>query len=355
MVEIRAARPGDLPQIWALVRRAVLHMNQLGNPQWGADYPTRALYAGDIRRGELYAACAPGGAILGVACINQSTAPEYDAVPWAWIGPAGCVHRAAVDPAAQRQGVASALLDFAETWARREGLRALHADTYSLNHAMQALFVKRGYAKRGAVSLRGRPLPYPCFEKLLPAGTFGKAGENMKKLLVIVDYQKDFVDGALGFPGAEALDEGIARRAQAYRDNGDDVVFTLDTHQSDYSQTQEGRKLPPLHCLQGSEGWALYGQVGAQAGPEELRFEKPAFPSLALAEWLKGRDYGQVELCGLVSHICVLTNAVMVKAALPEAEILVDAALTASYDPVLHEKALDVLEGIQVTVSNRRA
>ncbi|MBU5436055.1 cysteine hydrolase family protein [Pseudoflavonifractor sp. MSJ-37] len=175
----------------------------------------------------------------------------------------------------------------------------------------------------------------------------------MKKLLIVVDYQKDFVDGALGFPGAERLDSLIAQRIADYRAAGDDVAFTYDTHGSDYAHTQEGRKLPPAHCLFGTPGWELYGETGAAHLPGDPVFRKPTFPSLELAEWLKGRSYAQVELCGLVSHICVLTNAVMVKAALPETEILVDARLTASYDPALHEKALDVLEGIQITVTHR--
>ena len=176
----------------------------------------------------------------------------------------------------------------------------------------------------------------------------------MKKLLIVVDYQNDFVDGALGFPGAEKLDGPIAARISEYRANGDDVYFTLDTHQSDYLNTQEGRKLPVAHCIENSGGWQLYGQTAEAAWAGDKTFPKPTFPSLELGKWLEGKAYGQVELCGLVSHICVLTNAVIVKAALPEAEIVVDADLTASYDPVLHEKALDVLEGIQVTVLNRK-
>lgn len=175
----------------------------------------------------------------------------------------------------------------------------------------------------------------------------------MKKLLIVVDYQKDFVDGALGFAGAEALDKPIAQRIAAYHAAGNDVVFTLDTHGADYAHTQEGRKLPVPHCLFGEAGWELYGSTAAARGDGDCVFRKPAFTSLELAEWLKGRSYAQVELCGLVSHICVLSNAVMVKAALPEAEILVDARLTASFDPALHEKALDILEGLQVTVTNR--
>ena len=175
----------------------------------------------------------------------------------------------------------------------------------------------------------------------------------MKKLLIVVDYQVDFVDGALGFAGAERLDGPIAAKIAEYRAAGNDVVFTYDTHGANYAATQEGHKLPVAHCIAGSAGWELYGETGKVASPDDLRFRKPTFPSLELAEWLKGRAYQQVELCGLVSHICVLSNAVMVKAALPETEIVVDAALTASYDPVLHEKALDVLEGLQITVLHR--
>lgn len=175
----------------------------------------------------------------------------------------------------------------------------------------------------------------------------------MKRLLIVVDYQRDFVEGALGFPGAEALDGPIADRIAAYRAAGDDVAFTLDTHGPDYPATEEGQWLPAAHCLRGSPGWSLYGRTGEARRPEDPVFEKETFPSLALGEWLRERDYGQVELCGLVSHICVLSNAVMVKAALPNAHITVDARLTASYDPALHQKVLDVLEGIQIAVLHR--
>lgn len=175
----------------------------------------------------------------------------------------------------------------------------------------------------------------------------------MKELLIVVDYQKDFVDGALGFPGAETLDGPIAARIAACRASGGDVVFTMDTHGTDYSATMEGKKLPAAHCLKDTPGWQLYGQVGASLQSGEPVFEKNTFPSLDLADWLRERNYDSVELCGLVSHICVLSNAVMVKAALPNAAITVDARLTASYDPDLHQKALDVLEGIHITVANR--
>lgn len=176
---------------------------------------------------------------------------------------------------------------------------------------------------------------------------------TVKELLIVVDYQKDFVDGALGFAGAEALDDLIAQRIAQVRAGGGDVIFTMDTHGADYADTMEGKKLPVAHCLKDTPGWQLYGQVGASLLPGDPVFEKETFPSLDLADWLRERDYDAVELCGLVSHICVLSNAVMVKAALPNAAITVDARLTASYDPALHQKALDVLEGIHITVTDR--
>ncbi len=222
----------------------------------------------------------------------------------------------------------------------------------------------------------------------------------MKELLIVVDYQKDFVDGALGFPGAETLDGPIAARMAQVRAGGGDVIFTMDTHGDDYAATVEGTKLPVPHCrkdtpgwqlygqvgaalrpgdpvfeketfpsldladwlrereydaveLCGLVGWQLYGQVGAALRPGDPVFEKETFPSLDLADWLREREYDAVELCGLVSHICVLSNAVMVKAALPNAHITVSARRTASYDPDLHQKALDVLEGIHITVTDR--
>lgn len=175
----------------------------------------------------------------------------------------------------------------------------------------------------------------------------------MKKLLLVVDYQQDFVDGALGFPGAEALDSLIVEKINTYRAAGDDVAFTMDTHAPDYLHTQEGRKLPIPHCAAGTEGWELYGATAQAARAEDPRFSKPTFPSLELANWLRERGYAQVELCGLVSYICVVSNAVMVKAALPEAEILVDARCIAGPDPRFHQAALDILSCIQVTVTRK--
>ena len=176
----------------------------------------------------------------------------------------------------------------------------------------------------------------------------------MKKLLVVVDYQNDFVDGALGFPGAEKLDALICKKIAQYRaDDDSDIIFTLDTHGKNYLSTQEGRNLPTPHCIAGTHGWELYGKTGEMYMDEDTVIEKPAFGSLELMDIADENAYEQIELVGLVSNICVLSNAVLLKTALPEAEIIVDAACTASFDPALHEKCLDVLEGIQIKVINR--
>lgn len=175
----------------------------------------------------------------------------------------------------------------------------------------------------------------------------------MKKLLIVVDFQKDFVDGALGFPGAEKLEEPICRKLAEYQANGWDIAFTYDTHGEDYLETQEGRKLPVPHCVKGTEGWKLYGAVSQYDTGSVHRFLKPAFGSPELALFAAGGGYDEVEFCGLVSNICVLSNAVQVKAALPEARIRVDARCTDSFDKALHEKALDVMEGLQIEVYGR--
>lgn len=172
----------------------------------------------------------------------------------------------------------------------------------------------------------------------------------MKQALIVVDYQNDFVTGSLGFPEAAALRQPISQKIEQAREAGADIIFTYDTHDDGYSTTQEGKKLPVPHCLKGSDGWKLDPAIEVLRRPEDPVFEKGAFGSFELAAFLKGKQYGQIELCGVVSNICVISNAVLAKAALPEAEIIVDASCTASNDPVLHQKAMDVMSGLQIIV-----
>lgn len=175
----------------------------------------------------------------------------------------------------------------------------------------------------------------------------------MKKLLIVVDYQNDFVSGSLGFDGGKAIESNIAEKIRTYRAEGNDILFTLDTHGADYRFTEEGKHLPVEHCMKGSNGWELYGSVAALRQPEDVCFEKATFPSLQLGEYLSGKDYDAIELVGLVSNICVLSNAVIAKAALPNAHIVVDASCTASADEELHQKALDVMGGLHIEVIHR--
>jgi nicotinamidase-related amidase len=175
----------------------------------------------------------------------------------------------------------------------------------------------------------------------------------MKKLLIVVDYQNDFVTGSLGFPKAEMLEELICRKIALYRNAGNDIVFTLDTHGGDYLETMEGKKLPVPHCSRSTEGWQLYGKVAALKAPKDVVFEKPTFGSAGLMAYLMDHDYDSIELCGLVTNMCVLANAVIVKTARPDADIIIDASCTASFDESMHEKALEVLAGIHCTILNR--
>lgn len=169
----------------------------------------------------------------------------------------------------------------------------------------------------------------------------------MKKLLIVVDYQNDFVCGSLGFDKAAALEEGILKKIAEYEN--DEIIYTLDTHGKNYMSTREGRNLPVAHCIKGTPGHGLYGRV-KDALIGKIFFEKNTFPSLELGKFLEGKAYNIIELCGLVSNICVLSNAVIAKAACPEAEIIVDSSLTASSDTALHKKALDVMRGLHITV-----
>lgn len=181
---------------------------------------------------------------------------------------------------------------------------------------------------------------------------------SKKKVLVVVDYQKDFVDGALGFESAKNLDEGIAALMKEYAEDEDGVIYcTFDTHSQDYLETQEGKKLPVEHCIEGTWGWELYGKVQEMEIMYPMkctRIKKPTFGSLKLGGKLRtlNHDYGveSITLVGVVTNMCVISNAVMAKAACPEAEIIIKKDLVDSFDKDLHQKALDVMASMQMTV-----
>ena len=179
---------------------------------------------------------------------------------------------------------------------------------------------------------------------------FERDGLTVSKCLIVVDYQYDFVVGTLGFPGAAAIERGIAEKIRQYRECSGEVIFTLDTHGEDYLNTQEGRNLPVPHCLQNTAGHELYGEPAALALDTDLKFIKNTFGSDELFLYLKRVKFESIELVGLVSNICVISNAILAKAAQPETPIIVDAKCTAGNDPRLHQAALDVMSGLQIEV-----
>lgn len=172
----------------------------------------------------------------------------------------------------------------------------------------------------------------------------------MRKCLIVVDYQNDFVTGSLGFEKAEQLDGRIADKIENYRNDSWEIVFTFDTHEEDYLQTNEGRNLPVKHCIKGTDGHKLYGKTAKMLKENDKCFYKPSFGSAELFEYLKAERFDKVELCGVVTNICVISNAVLAKTALPEAEVSVDSACVASNDDNLNKSALDVMQSLQINV-----
>jgi len=175
----------------------------------------------------------------------------------------------------------------------------------------------------------------------------------MKKFLVVVDMQKDFVDGALGTAEAVAIVPAVCGKIKAF----DGKIFaTLDTHSEDYLNTAEGRNLPVVHCVKDTEGWQLDKQVAAAL--EDKGFvpvEKPTFGSVRLPKLIKeaaGKDDISIELIGLCTDICVVSNALMLKANFPEADIAVDALCCAGVTPDAHKAALATMASCQIVIKN---
>ncbi|MCC8074854.1 MAG: cysteine hydrolase [Clostridiales bacterium] len=170
--------------------------------------------------------------------------------------------------------------------------------------------------------------------------------------LILVDVQNDFVDGALGTAEAQEM---LPRLVEKVRQFDGTLLVTKDTHGADYMDTQEGRNLPVPHCIKGTEGWQLAPSLLALPAVREAKvYEKPCFGSTALAADLAALNakggVDSVELVGLCTDICVVSNALLLKAAMPEVPVSVDAACCAGVTPEKHEAALNVLESCQVAV-----
>ena len=175
----------------------------------------------------------------------------------------------------------------------------------------------------------------------------------MNQVLVVIDYQKDFVDGTLGFPKAKQLEEGIHSRVVQAKHDGTHIFFTLDTHDGQYDSTREGRHLPIAHCIKGSDGAAPYGKLSDFLQDSRIEFvEKNNFGSDRLAQVINDACGvpDEIELCGVVTNMCVISNAILLHTAFPDTEIRINARLCASFDDQLHQKALDIMEGLHMSI-----
>ena len=173
----------------------------------------------------------------------------------------------------------------------------------------------------------------------------------MQKFLIVVDMQNDFIDGALGTAEAVRIVPAIKEKIEKFEGR---VIFTRDTHGEDYMDTQEGRLLPVPHCIEGSEGWQIRTEL------DELRKEpavnKPTFGSTVLGKLLLDENEKEkiesITLIGLCTDICVISNAMLIKAFLPEVPVIVDAACCAGVTPESHANALNAMRACQIQIEN---
>ncbi len=173
----------------------------------------------------------------------------------------------------------------------------------------------------------------------------------MAKALIVIDMQNDFVTGTLGTKEAqEMLPRLVAKLEENIDKKSVDVIFTQDTHKEDYLQTQEGKFLPVVHCIKGTEGWEIVSELQKFIPAAKIVIEKKSFGSTRLPSLLK--PYEEVEFVGVCTDICVISNALLLKAFYPEQLVSVDAACCAGTSPDAHQKALDVMKNCQCKIYN---
>ena len=173
----------------------------------------------------------------------------------------------------------------------------------------------------------------------------------MQDILIVVDMQNDFIDGALGTSEAVAIVPKVAKKVKCFKGT---VIFTRDTHGENYMQTQEGRNLPVPHCIKGSHGWEVCPAL--EPLRTGLTIDKPTFGSAELGRLILELDakepVGSITLVGLCTDICVISNAMIAKAFLPEVPVTVDAACCAGVTPESHRNALNAMKMCQVRIEN---
>lgn len=168
------------------------------------------------------------------------------------------------------------------------------------------------------------------------------------RLLAVIDMQNDFIDGALGTEEAVRIVAGVADKIRSMREIGAKVVFTRDTHEEDYLNTNEGKKLPVEHCIRGTHGWEISERLDVA---DSKIIDKPTFGSYDLAEYAASiTNLEEIVLIGLCTDICVISNAMLLKARLPEIKITVDSSCCAGVTPRSHTNALEAMKMCQIDV-----
>ena len=173
----------------------------------------------------------------------------------------------------------------------------------------------------------------------------------MQNILVVVDMQNDFIDGALGTKEAVAIVPAVEEKIKNFEGR---VIFTRDTHEENYMDTQEGKNLPVPHCINGTDGWKLDANVQKAVDKKEYKaIEKPTFGSTELPEYIKANynpEEIEIELIGLCTDICVVSNALLIKADFPNVDITVDASCCAGVSPESHKAALETMKMCQIDI-----
>lgn len=166
------------------------------------------------------------------------------------------------------------------------------------------------------------------------------------KYLIVVDMQVDFITGSLGSKLAKAIVPNVVEKVKTFDGR---VIFTRDTHFADYMQTQEGKKLPVAHCIKDTDGWQICDALKPYV---ETVIDKVTFGSIKLPDMIKeyGEEIEEIELCGLCTDICVISNAMIVKATFPEVQITVDSQCCAGVSVESHKTALAAMKAVQIDV-----
>ena len=165
----------------------------------------------------------------------------------------------------------------------------------------------------------------------------------MKKTLIVIDMQNDFIDGSLGTAEAVQIVGNVAAKIQEYKSRGDEIIFTRDTHHENYMETNEGKHLPVVHCIEGTKGWEIREELDTEGAKI---IDKPSFGYTGWEDY----NFEEVELVGLCTDICVVSNALIIKALFPEIKVSVDSGCCAGVTPESHEAALKTMQMCQVEI-----